>query len=62
MRRQTVERHFLRKIREIIPEALDAKQIERLTREDSANEAKKKEVEREMEVLEESLRVLEDLQ
>ncbi len=62
MRRQTVERHFLRKIREIIPDALDAHEIERLTREDSANEAKKKKVEQKMEVLEKSLRVLEDLQ
>ncbi|KAK3901794.1 P-loop containing nucleoside triphosphate hydrolase protein [Staphylotrichum tortipilum] len=61
VRRQTVERHFLRKIREIIPDALEAQEIEALTREDSANEAKKKEVEQELAVLEKSLRVLEEL-
>ena len=60
--RQAVERHFLRHIADIVPRQLTPEEIAKLTRADGAKEARRREVELEMDVLRKSLSALEDIQ
>ncbi len=59
---QTVERHFLRHLKEIVPQNLELAEIEKLAREDAVKEARRKELASEIDVLKESLRALEGIQ
>ena len=59
---QTVERHFLRHLKEIVPQKLELTEIENLAREDGVKEARRKALALEIDVLKESLRALEEIQ
>ena len=59
--RQVGERHFLRHIAKILPKGLDEDEREMLVRNDTAEEARKVDIKREIAVLEESLQVLEGI-
>ncbi len=62
VRRQVVERHFLRHLADILPDGLSPEDMEKLIQKDSVEEARKKEIKIEMEILRRSLSALEVIQ
>ena len=57
-----MERHFLRHVKEIVPQNLELAEIENLAREDGVKEARRKALASEIDVLKESVRALEEIQ